>query len=226
MKTAIPESVGLDSRRLKRVNRAMQTFVDKGLLPGAVAVVARRGEVVYAECFGRLGVEGNEPMQLDTIFPIYSVTKPVVAVAAMMLYEEGHFQLYDPIPKFIPEFKDVQVCAGVTEEGMELVPAEREITIRHLLTHTAGIPSVYWVDPPLSDLLRETHKPDSTVGEIARALAGVPLSHHPGEIWRYGDAYEILAYLVEVISGMLLVDFLKERIFEPLGVTETGYSVP
>jgi len=155
MEMVVPETLGLDSERLGRINRVMQGYVDQGRLPGAITVVARRGEIAYAECVGWMDLEAKKPVRLDTLYPIFSMTKPVTSVALMMLYEEGHFQLFDPVSRFIPEFKDVQVYVKTVEGTPEFTNPEREITIHHLLTHTAGLVSDFWPDPFLTKLVEE-----------------------------------------------------------------------
>ena len=228
MEPDTPETVGLASDRLARISRAMQRYVDEGVLPGAVAMVARRGQIAYAECFGWMDIEARKPMRLDTILPIGSMQKPITSVAAMMLYEEGHFQLYDPVSKFIPEFKDVQVYAKTTEAGMELTSLERELTIHNLFTHTSGLASGFgWLgDQPLGKVYEEIRRPDLELQDLVQKLAKLPLLHQPGAAWRYGESYEVLAYLVEVISGMPFAAFLEQRILEPLGMVDTGYRIP
>ena len=228
MKTVKPETVGLASERLARISRAMRVYVDSGRLPGAVAMVARRGQIAYAECFGWMDIAADKSMRLDTLFPIYSLTKPVISVAAMMLYEGGRFQLYDPVSEFIPEFKDMRVYVASTDAGMEVTDLKREITIHDLFTHTSGLSSGYdGEENPLVDLYdKAVTRPDRPLCEVVQKLAGLPLRHQPGEAWRYGESYEVLARLVELMSGMPVADFLRQRIFEPLRMSETGYCIP
>lgn len=139
MNTVKPEQVGCSSERLKRIGMVMQRYINEGKIAGILAMVVRRGQMVYSKCFGMMDIEANKPMQFDTLFRIYSMTKPITSVAVMMLYEEGHFQLTDPVSRFIPGFEDAQVLVNVTESGLELANLEREITIWHLLTHTSGL---------------------------------------------------------------------------------------
>lgn len=228
MNTIAPEKVGFSPSRLTRIRTVMQSYVDKGKLPGAVTLIARRGQVAHAECFGMRDIEARKPMQLDTLFPIYSMTKPITAVAMMILYEEGRFQLFDPLSKFIPEFKDVKVISTTTEAGIELTTLEREITIRDLLTQTSGFVSGGWSPPPLTKLVEEIglYRTENTLQEFTQKLVKLPLIHQPGKGWRYGESPEVLGYLVELISGMPLDAFLKQRIFEPLGMDDTDFGIP
>jgi CubicO group peptidase (beta-lactamase class C family) len=167
-------------------------------------------------------------MQFDTIFRICSMTKPITSVALMMLYEEGQFQLNDPVSKFIPEFADVRVFAGTAEESIELTDLEREITIWHLLTHTAGLTYDFFEDSPVDAMYVEAdlHRGDRTLEEMISELVRLPLVFQPGTAWRYSMATDVLGYLIEVISGMSLDAFLERRILNPLGMTDTEFYVP
>ena len=190
MKTSKPEQVGCSSARLGRIAPVMQRYVDEGKIAGILPVVARRGHVVYAECFGMMDVEAHKPMQFDTLFRIYSMTKPITSVAVMMLYEEGFFQLTDPISRFVPGFEDVQVLIKTTESGLELAKLEREITIHHLLTHTSGLGYGIDEDDPVYEMIQERiwrvveQRPD-TNGPRSRQVApcaptGQRLALQPG----------------------------------------------
>jgi CubicO group peptidase (beta-lactamase class C family) len=212
-----PEKVGLSSSRLTRIGKVMQRYVDEQKLAGLITMVARRGKIAHFECCGMMSIEDDRPMQPDTIFRIASMTKPVTCVAAMMLYEEGCFQLTDPVSGFIPAFKEVQVLAGASEEGLDVVDAEREVTIRDLLTHTSGLGP----DNP-----ERSPAPDEDLEEWVERLVNVPLAHQPGREWRYGWSSDVLGRLVEVISGLSFDAFLEERVFEPLGMHDTGFFVP
>jgi CubicO group peptidase (beta-lactamase class C family) len=217
---------------LERIGPVMQRYIDEGKVAGILPVVARRGHVVYAECFGMMDVEARKPMQFDTLFRIYSMTKPITSVAVMMLYEEGFFQLGDPISRFVPGFKDTQVLIKTAESGLELANLEREITIHHLLTHTSGLGYGIDEDDPVYDLIQERiwrmldQRPDTTLEQIVQELAKVPLAHQPGSAWRYSLATDVLGYLVQVISGMRFDEFLRQRILEPLGMVDTDFYVP
>ena len=223
-----PEEVGLCPERLKRINRVMQGYVDENKLAGLVTMIARRGKVAHFECFGMMDIESNKPMQSDTIFRIYSMSKPITSVAVMMLYEEGYFQLNDAVSKFIPEFKNVRVFVKKTEAGVEMAEAERKITIRDLLAHTSGLAYGLSEDTPVDEMYQEEKmlKWDETLEEKVRRLVKLPLANQPGSTWRYSVATDVLGYLVEVISGLSFDVFLEERIFEPLGMEDTGFYVP
>jgi CubicO group peptidase (beta-lactamase class C family) len=228
MRTNTPEAVGLSSARLDRLRDHMQRYVDQHKLAGLITMVARHGQVVHAECFGMMDLEANKPMQLDTIFRLYSMTKPITSVAVMILYEEGHFQLYDSVSRYIPEFKDLKVFVEATEAGIELAEAEREITIRDLLTHTAGLTYDFLEGSAVGAMYREAElfRPDQSLQDMIRKLAKLPLVLQPGRAWRYSVAFDVLGYLVEVISGMPFESFLEQRIFRPLGMVDTAFYVP
>lgn len=220
--TADPESVGMSAERLQRLPDAMQRFIDADKLAGTVTLVARDGQVVHLESRGMLDRESGEPMQEDSIFFIMSMTKPVVSVALMMLYEEGHFLLTDPISDWIPELADKKVLVN-DRSGSRRVPAAGPVTFRHVLSHTAGL------DPDRS-LLNEDEqallaREDSLEATIVKR-APLPLAFHPGEQWQYGSATDYVALLVERISGQPLREFLAERIFAPLQMQDTSYAVP
>lgn len=230
--TAKPEDVGMSSERLARIRVAMQRYVDKGLVPGAVTLVARRGRIVYLDAVGYRDVESKAPMTTDTIFRIASMTKPIASVALMMLYEEGHFLLSDPIAKFLPEFANMKVAqaAPSTETGgapYKLVPAVRPITFKHVLTHTAGFPNTY------RGITREEFNktyarktPDETMTDVVKRLATMPLNFNPGDAWEYGPATDVVGRLVEIISGMTLDEYLQKKIFAPLKMTDTHFYLP
>ena len=220
---AVPEDVGMSAARLERITPAMQRWVDDGRIPGALTMIAREGRLVHFEKFGMQDVATSKPIEFDTIFRIYSMTKPITSVAVMMLYEEGHFQLNSPVSEFIPAFKDMKVYAN---HGDAIVDAEREMTIKHLLTHTSGL--IYggdWVHP-INDRYREANFFSGNLSHMVAELGNIPLLHHPGDSWNYGMSTDVLGYLVEVVSGMPFAEFLKKRIFEPLGMVDTDFSVP
>ena len=220
---AVPEDVGMSTSRLGRIAPAMQRWIDDGKIPCALTMIAREGRLVHFEKFGAQDVATAKPVEFDTIFRIYSMTKPITSIAVMMLYEEGHFQLGTPVSELIPAFKDMQVY---TEGGEAIVDAEREMTIKHLLTHTSGL--IYGGDweHPINDRYREADFYGGDLAHMARELGNIPLLHHPGDAWNYGMATDVLGYLVEVASGMPFEEFLKVRILNPLGMYDTAFSVP
>jgi len=231
MKTAKPEQVGCSSERMKRIGMAMQRYVDENKIAGILAMAARRGQVAYSQCFGMMDIEANKPMQFDTLFRIYSMSKPITSVAVMMLFEEGHFHLADPVSRFIPAFEDAKVLVKATESGLELANLEREITIWHLLTHTSGLSYGFSENDAVDKMYAKYHrtleqKPDTNLGQTVREIARLPLAHQPGSAWRYSMATDVLGYLVQVISGMPFDEFLKQRVLEPLGMDDTDFYVP
>ena len=221
---AVPEAVGVSAERLERIRPIMQSYVDKGNLPGFLTVVARRGKIVHFETIGMQDVENSKPVELDTIFRIYSMSKPITSVAVMMLYEEGHFQLGTPVSRFIPEFGNMKVY---NEDQTEILDAEKEITIKHLLMHTAGL-TYDWGNKRASKLYKEAKifEPGTTLADMVKKLGNIPLVHEPGQKWTYGVSVDVLGYLVEVVSGMPFEEFLQTRLFKPLGMVDTAFSVP
>ena len=225
-----PEQVGMSSERLARIRTAMQRYVDRGLVPGVVTLVARRGRVVNFDAIGYRDVESKSPMTTDTIFRIASMTKPIASVALMMLYEEGHFLLSDPIAKFLPEFANMKVAqpaAAGSEPPYKLVAATRPITFKHVLTHTAGFPNTYR-GITRTEFAKNYPRKDTTetIADVVKRLATMPLNFNPGEAWEYGPATDVVGRLVEVISGITLDEFLRKRIFEPLKMSDTHFYVP
>ena len=219
-----PEEVGMSSSRLERINAVMSAYVENEQIAGAVTLVARHGRIVHLEKFGMRDIESKAQMSEDTIFFIASMTKPIVSVALMMLYEEGHFRLGDPISEFLPEFKDMRV----KQENGTVAPASHPITFKHVLTHTAGFDRnsvLEQVAGPMG-LQRQTGAPGRTLEEYVEGIATVPLEADPGEKWRYGASTDVVARLVEVISRQPIDEFLEERIFRPLGMEDTFYFVP
>lgn len=219
-----PESVGMSSERLARIAPIMQKYIDDKLVPGVVTLVARKGKVVHFESQGYMDVDTKKPMRPDAIFRIASMTKPITSVALMMLWEEGHFQLRDPVSKFIPEFSDQLVSTTSDASGTtgELVPVTRASTIRDMLTHTAGLANNYRGN--ISHYQSEIQvRPDDSLESYIGRLAKLPLNYQPGEEWQYSGATDVVGRLVEVISGQTLAEFFEERIFQPLGMTDTHF---
>ena len=231
--TVRPELVGLSTERLARIGEVMQRYVDQGRLGGAVTLVARNGKVAYLQSFGKLDPNNGAVMPTDAIFRIASQTKAVTSVAVMILFEEGRLLLGDPVSKYIPEFKDTTVAVPETSKkgpGYKVVPARRSLTIRDLLTHTAGIS---YGDGPAKDLYRAAGLQgwfladrNVPIGDLIKKLARLPFDAQPGEKFIYGYNTDILGYLVEVVSGMNLADFIKKKITEPLGMADTSFFLP
>ena len=222
-----PESVGFSSQRLSRVNKMMQGYIDDGKLASGLTMLARRGETFHFEPYGVLDLESGTPVERDTLFRIYSMTKPITSAAVMMLYEEGHFSLDDPVGKFIPELASMKVYDGMGETGMRLVDQQQPITIRHLLTHTSGLSYGFHQDSPIEQMYREANitDPDSTLQEMAEKLGKLPLVTQPGAKWRYSNATDVLGYLVEVVSGTPFDQYLQDNILDPLGMEDTSFYV-
>ena len=219
-----PEEVGLSAERLERIRPVMQGYVNEGHIAGFLTVVARRGKIVHFETIGMRDIENNKPIEADTIFRIHSMSKPITSVAVMMLYEEGHFQLNTPVSDFIPEFKNMKVY---NKDQTEILDAKNEVTIKHLLTHTAGL-TYGWGSEPVDKRYRKANlfQPGTTLADSMKKLSDIPLVHEPGERWTYGLSTDVLGYLVEVVSGMPFEEFLQARLFGPLGMVDTAFSVP
>ena len=232
MLTVAPETQGFSRVRLARVQTAMQRYFDNEQLAGTVTLVARCGQVVHLDACGMMDLKAVKPMTLDAIFRIYSMTKPITSTAVMMLYEEGHFRLNQPISHFIPAFKEMKVYQPRGSADFDLVPAQREITIRDLLTHTSGLSYGFDEKSAVDHLYRENvwkvldENPGADLAQMIELVAKLPLAHHPGSAWRYSMATDVLGRLVEVVSGQTLEDFLQERIFDPLCMSDTGFYVP
>ena len=217
-----PESVGISSERLERMSDAMQRYIDANQLAGTVSLISRKGQVIHMESQGWKSKETGEEMTGDTIFFIMSMTKPIVSTALMMLYEEGHFLLTDPISDWIPEVADKQVVVE-NEFGTYRVPAHRPIDFRHVLSHTAGLDPNR--DALNADELALLGRRDNLEDTIIRR-GPLPLAFHPGDEWQYGSSTDYVALLVERISGETLKEYLQKNIFDPLGMEDTFYAVP
>jgi CubicO group peptidase (beta-lactamase class C family) len=238
LETVTPESVGLSSEKLRAVHELLEENVRNEAVAGAVAIVARHGKVGYLDAVGMQDREAGKPMTPDAIFRICSMTKPITSVAVLMLEEEGKLSLDDPVSKFIPEFKGSQVAAGAggapggKDGGVRLIPAERQITILHLLTHTSGIPYGFTARPNISASFRGLGIADGLsetgidLAENARRIASAPLVHQPGTAWEYGLSTDVLGRVVEVASGLSLDEFFRARIFQPLGMKDTCFRLP
>lgn len=221
---ADPEEVGMSAERLSRIGSLLQTYVDEETTAGASAMVVRRGSIVYREDVGYQDKASGITMTDSTLFRIYSMSKPITSVAVLMLYEEGHFQLGDPVSRFIPAFGELTVYDA--DAPSRQAALDRPITIHDLLTHQSGLTYGFFGNTPVDSLYRVT--PVFSGGDLedfAGRVGSLPLLHQPGETWHYSVATDILGYLVEVVSGLTLEDFFEQRIFKPLGMTDTGFSV-
>lgn len=228
--TTNPESVGLCSKRLASIGPWMKNYLDAGKLAGTTAMVSRHGQVAYCESMGYQDIESRRPWTTDTILRFYSMTKPVTAVAVLMLYEQGCFQLDNPVADFIPSFKDMNVYVSGTKKDMVIEPVTRPMTIHHLLTHTSGL--TYGglnegIIPELCIENRVEFKPnEGPLADVVDRLAQIPLEFQPGSRWNYGVSFDVLGRLVEVISGLPLDRFMEEKIFKPLNMKDTAFAVP
>ena len=225
---ASPETVGMSSERLARVDEYFQRFIDDNQIAGAVALVARHGKVVHHSAVGWKHKEADLPMTTDAIFTMMSMTKPIVSAGLMMLFEEGRFRLDDPIADWIPEYADHMVIEREGPSQRRVVEA-RPVTIRHVLTHTSGLtlnPNNAGLSEADRRHVTNDGEPIATIGERVARAARIPGAFHPGDYWQYGSSTDYVAVLVEKISGMPIDAFLKERIFEPLGMEDTFYNVP
>jgi CubicO group peptidase (beta-lactamase class C family) len=229
-----PGAVGLSPERLDRVSRVLRSEIEKGKIPGAVALVARKGRIAYFESFGVRDPATGAPMTRDSIFRIYSMTKPMTSVAVMMLQEEGRLVLTDPVSKFLPQLAKLQVAVERKDPGtgqitFDLVPTAREMTIQDLLRHTSGLAYGSRTGNARVKELYAKERIDAhdlTNAELVDRLAKVPLAHHPGASWEYSRSTDVLGRLVEVIAGVPLGRFFQERIFAPLDMKDTGFFVP
>ena len=225
--TALPETLGFDAARSRNIVQVLQREVDRGRLPGAVALVARHGQVVLHEAVGQQDPKSGTPMALDSIFRIYSMTKPIVSVAVMQLMERGQLLLSDPVAKHLPEFAGVQV-GHFEGDTLHLRAPRRAPTVQDLLSHTSGLTYEILGSAPIQRMYAEAKlgSRDRTNAEFSRALAHMPLMFEPGSIWAYSRATDLLGALVEAVSGQTLGVFLQENILGPLGMVDTGFSVP
>jgi CubicO group peptidase (beta-lactamase class C family) len=230
--SAAPEAVGLSSPRLAHIRTLMNQHIADKKMAGAMGLIARRGKIAYQETYGMADIENSKPMQFDTIHRIYSMSKPITSVAVMMLYEEGKFQLNDPLGKYLPEFAKMQVAIEEKDPQtgkpvMKTAPAKRPITVRDLLRHTAGLTYGVFGDTLVD---REYRKAgilsNPNLADFVTKLAAIPLQYEPGTRWHYSVSVDVLGRLVEVLSGKSFDQFLQERIFTPLEMNDTGFTVP
>ena len=221
-----PASVGMSGARLARIKPAMQAYVDQRGFAGISTMVARRGRIVHFEQVGCQDREGGTPMAPDTIFRIYSMTKPIICTALMILHEEGRFQLFDPVAKFLRAFGKVRVLNAEQAKEDELV---RPMTIKDLFTHMSGLTYNFLEDSPVGGMyLAAGLMSDSTktLEAVVSEMAGFPLAYQPGSRWHYSLSIDVLAHLIEILAGQPLQDFLRERLLDPLGMSDTAFAVP
>ncbi len=234
LQEAKPETVGVSSERLARIDRVLQQYVTDQKEPGMIGFIARNGKIVYYKAFGQADAEMKKPMARDAIVRIASQTKALTSIGAMILFEEGKFLLDDPVAKYIPAFKTMTVLDKFNEKDTTYttVAAKRAITIRQLLTHTSGIGYPVIGSKEMNAIYAKNRipsgigTPNANLGEAMTRLAALPLSHQPGERWTYGLSVDLLGYLVEVWSGQTLDQFLRERLFTPLGMNDTYFYLP
>ena len=229
MERVAPELQGFSAERLGRIGAVMGRYVDEGKLPGIATLIARRGQIVHLETQGWADIEAQEPLAEDAIYRVYSMTKPVTAVAALMLFEEGRFLLDDPIASYLPELGEMQVLRDMDNGEPVLSPPQAPVTVRHLLTHTSGMTyGSFEPDSPGERIYAEAAlmQPDRTLAEMVECLGGLPLLFDPGTRWLYSISIDVIGRLVEVLSGQTLDVYMQERIFKPLGMADTGFCTP
>ena len=230
----LPESVGISSERIAAIDAALQAYIDQGKIAGISTLIACRGNVIHFGCYGKLDLSRAVPVQSDSLFRIYSLTKPVISAAVLMLYEAGLFDLHQPVHTWIPEFKNVRVLQESYSLNGATRPLETDITFWHLLTHTAGL-GYGWGEPtdPIDKIYQEAqlispfalglHYP---LPELVQRICTLPLATQPGVRWHYSLSHDVLGYLIEVISGKTCEAFLREHLFVPLGMSDTSFFVP
>ena len=223
-----PETLGLSSARLARIGTHLQRYVDAGKIAGALALVARRGQVAYLEPFGHLEIERRRPVTPDSIWRIYSMTKPITSVGLMMLYEEGRFQLDDPVHRFIPAWQNLRLYVGGNYPVFKTAPVERPMTIRDLLSHTSGLTYGFMERTNVDAAYRKLGVADQTrsgytLHDMVDTLTELPLEFSPGTRWNYSVATDVVGHLIELISGKQLDVYLRERILGPLGMRDTSF---
>jgi CubicO group peptidase (beta-lactamase class C family) len=218
--------------RWERVSSMLQNLVDRRYFPNFVVKVYAHGQVVYENCIGWMDIDAHKPVRSDTIFRIFSMSKPITCAAMLMLFEEGKFFLDDPVAAYIPAFKDMKVYGGQDENGIKLVDAVRPITIRQLFTHTSGLGYGILMGP-VEDMFRQAglfSLPTLTTAlpleQAVEKITHLPLAYQPGTVWSYSISHFVIGYLISLLSGMPFDEFLQKRMFEPLGMVDTGFWVP
>ena len=225
---AKPEQCGFDASALQKVVPAIQSFVDREKFPGAVVAVVRGNKLVMLDSVGYRNIEAKQPMREDTIFRIYSMTKPITSVAAMMLVEQGKIDLNDPVAKYIPAFGKAKVFAGMEGNKVLTKPLDRPISVRDLMRHTAGLTYGFFGNSEVDQMYREAKvlSDDDTAAELSAKVAAIPLMFQPGTEFQYSVSVDVLGHVIEIASGMGLDEYFRKLIFEPLGMVDTGFFVP
>ncbi|MDJ0789581.1 MAG: serine hydrolase domain-containing protein [Myxococcota bacterium] len=228
----VPEELGLSSERLAHIDRHLQTrYIEPGKIAGALTVVARHGEIAYQSAIGLRDRERGTPMSDDTIFRVYSMTKPITSIALMQLTEQAHLQLDDPVHRFLPELRDLRVYQGGNHPRFLTTPCERPMSVRDLLRHTSGLTYGFMERTNVDAAYRKIglggeKRFGGTLAEFVEKLAGLPLEFSPGTAWNYSVSTDVLGRIVEVVSGQPFDSYLREHVFDPLGMVDTGFHVP
>ena len=232
METVQPESIGLISDRLARIQPVMQGYIDRKEFAGVITAISRRGQTAHLAKVGWQEIKTGHPMSFDAIFRIYSMSKPITSAAVMMLCEEGKVRLGDPVSRYIPGFKNSRVMVPRNGCDYDLVPAQREMTVHDLFTHSSGLSYGFDQQSALDDLYRKElyqrfeKNSNLTLEDFVTHLTRLPLAFHPGTAFRYSFSIDVLGYIIQLASGMPFEDFLQERIFAPLGMIDTAFWVP
>lgn len=227
-----PKELGLSAEKFEKLHSYLKALTDQKIIPGAVALLAYKGQVIHFENYGWATVETSKKMDKDQIFRIKSMSKPITSLAAMQLIEQGRLKLDDPLSKYIPEFKNSKVAKIVTDsltgqKSISYVPSEREIKIKDLLTHSSGLAYGWLLPGLLGDIWKKVDEKEyANIGELSRALSGLPLIFQPGTTWMYSRATDVLGYVIEVASGMNLESYFREKIFKPLEMNDTYFELP
>jgi len=223
--TVAPEREGFSPERLARLNARMHGYVDQGSTAGVITLIARHGKIVHFDVYGKADIEASTPMKFNSLFRMYSMTKPVTSTALLMLYEEGKFQLDDPLDKYFPEFKNLQVYVSGSGDQMKLEPPKRKPTVRDIFRHTAGF--CYGSgQTPIDKMYQDAKVTQGSLQEMISKLARIPLLYQPGTRWVYSVSHDVQAAFVERLSGMKFEDFMSSRIFKPLDMKDSTLGVP
>jgi CubicO group peptidase (beta-lactamase class C family) len=223
--TVAPEKEGFSTERLARLNAKFHAYVDQGSTAGVITLIARHGKIIHFDVYGKADIEAGTPMQANSLFRMYSMTKPLTSTALLMLYEEGKFQLDDPLDKYFPEFKDLKVYVSGSGDQMKVEPPKRKPTVRDILRHTAGF-GYGFGQTPVDKLYQEAKVTSEGLQAMVTKLAKLPLVYQPGTRWVYSISHDLQASLVERLSGMKFEDFMRTRIFKPLDMKDSSLGVP